>query len=113
VAHYRYAALGIATVFVISGPALPAELPDTSEAAMTAIRTLTRDPDSVRFQGLTIGKFGSICGQYNATNGFGGYAGFLPFAYFQEQVIALGLPPWESPKSKETFQIVWSTYCGK
>ena len=50
--------------------------------ARMAIGSMLRDPDSARFQDVTFRKRHGLpvtCGEVNARNGFGGYAGFVRF----------------------------------
>ncbi|PWJ18103.1 hypothetical protein [Jannaschia seohaensis] len=64
----------------VSPVALRAE---DAQIAQTHIREALRDPEGARFrnarQFATAGGDQIICGEYNATNGFGGYVGYTPY----------------------------------
>lgn len=103
----RSAVSGLAVLLVSCGPS-PAELAKqrAADAAAKAaaeakhlvgraeadIMISMRDPESTRFRSLRIvrtrGDKGStataVCGEVNAKNGFGGYAGYQPFWYVAE-----------------------------
>lgn len=57
--------------------------PTMIEAAKTAIEDDLRDPASARYRNLSAYNIGAgetlLCGEVNAKNGFGGYAGFGVF----------------------------------
>ena len=46
-----------------------------------AVASHLRDPGSATFRNLTLFKPTTLCGEVNAKNGFGGYAGFEAFVY--------------------------------
>jgi hypothetical protein len=55
-------------------------IPNGIEAArLKAAVSQFRDPEAAQFRNLKITKAGTICGEVNARNGFGGYNGFVPF----------------------------------
>lgn len=50
------------------------------EAETAIVRNSLKDPVSAQFRNLRGGKSnGSVCGEINAKNSFGGYVGFQPF----------------------------------
>lgn len=62
--------------------------PDLVQDVVSAVAMELRDPDSGMFKGLKHPDTGShvvdssvICGYVNSKNGYGGYVGFVPFAY--------------------------------
>lgn len=76
-------------------------------AAKRNIAAQMKDPSSVQFRDLYIGRDSdgklSLCGEINAKNGYGAYAGFRPFvanasalAYFGDQIAE-----------------IWPEFCGK
>jgi hypothetical protein len=46
------------------------------EAAKAMIEASVRDPGSLQFRNLQAYTEGVVCGEFNAKNGYGGYAGF-------------------------------------
>lgn len=55
----------------------------TMQAAQDRVRAVLKDPESARFQNLSIKTFEGervVCGQVNAKNAYGGYVGFTRFA---------------------------------
>jgi hypothetical protein len=53
------------------------------------IREMARDPGSVQFRNVVVVVRDTrqfVCGEFNAKNGFGGYAGFTRFLAFQGEV---------------------------
>jgi len=45
-----------------------------------AVREQLRDPESARFTSLRADEYGNaLCGKVNSKNGYGGYAGAVPF----------------------------------
>lgn len=59
--------------------ALPAEI----EMIRTAMQDRLKDADSAKFRNVyVIGKGGGICGEVNAKNGYGAYAGYRAFNGF-------------------------------
>lgn len=54
---------------------------DLDIEAKAAIISTLKDPESVQFRGISRTPAGDICGEYNAKNSYGGYAGFEPFMY--------------------------------
>ncbi len=57
----------------------PIPEPRYTQEAKDAVRRTLRDPISAQFQGVRQYKDGTVCGQFNGKNGFGGYAGFRNF----------------------------------
>lgn len=51
------------------------------EQLMSALSKDLKDPMSVQFKDLRLGKDGTLCGELNAKNAYGGYTGFKPFMY--------------------------------
>lgn len=49
------------------------------DLAMEAVRSKLRDPDTAKFEGVVATPNG-VCGRVNAKNGYGGYAGAIPFS---------------------------------
>lgn len=78
-------ALFVAGAFM-TPPATPAQKPEIKpvaqiDAAMVEVvtRSLLKDPDSAKFEGIRPGLAGAWCGNVNAKNGFGGYTGMRRF----------------------------------
>ncbi|MAF87192.1 MAG: hypothetical protein CMK91_05275 [Pseudomonas sp.] len=66
------------------------ELKKNSEAAKSAILDRLNDPFSARFKNVKLGKNKNLvqaCGEVNAKNGYGAYAGFRRFGILGDQVI--------------------------
>lgn len=54
------------------------------------IKERAKDPASVQLQDVEAYRRGdtiAVCGQYNAKNGFGGYAGFKTFVHVGETLV--------------------------
>lgn len=64
-------------LIILSGCSVQA---DTSQAE-EAVKAVMRDPDSAKFRNLEVNDDGSVCGEVNGRNAFGGMTGFSPFAY--------------------------------
>lgn len=68
---------------MVAGTAPAAVTPADQALAEAGVRSFLRDPESAQFQNLhgyaTSQGDRIICGEYNAKNGFGGYAGFASF----------------------------------
>jgi hypothetical protein len=77
----RYFLAGLVAVALVGCGST--ELKNQAKAAVSAN---LRDPESVQFRNLTVGKTKAngaayVCGEYNAKNGFGGYAGYERFMW--------------------------------
>ena len=62
--------------------------------AAAKVKSILSDPDSASFQNIRVitnskGEE-SVCGEVNAKNKFGGYVGFSPFSYSENNVTVLG-----------------------
>ena len=61
--------------------------PDLRQRIMETVAEETRDPYSVQFRRMRAsGNYNVYCGQFNARNGFGAYAGFIDFRYHDGHV---------------------------
>lgn len=69
------------------------------------VREALKDPDSAQFRNIRFVQGGSVmCGEVNAKNGFGGYAGFTSFVVDEKRgaYIASGdLKGWPMPIETE------------
>ena len=74
-------------------------------AARALIRSMMRDPASARFQDVSDGRNGVICGYVNARNGFGGYTGMTRFIVSKQ-----GRPSVQSDDDVE-FVRIWNREC--
>ena len=73
--------------------------PAKLQHVMEAISDEIRDPSSLQFRKLRdLGSYG-ICGEFNAKNGFGGYAGFTEFRVSEEYVGIMD--PSDLPEMRE------------
>jgi len=54
-----------------------------AEAAKAAVTAVLKDPDSAQFRNIVILESGTVCGEVNAKNSFGGYTGFDKFYYLE------------------------------
>ncbi len=63
--------------------------PDTSEARKAVLAQM-RDPDSAKFRNVELNSNGTVCGEVNGTNAFGGMTGFQPFAYIAGTTVFYG-----------------------
>jgi hypothetical protein len=66
--------LMLAAVFVFSAC-------DRAATAKERVSATMRDPSSTQFRNVVIGPTGAVCGEVNAKNGYGAYAGFTAFIY--------------------------------
>ncbi len=71
-----------------------------------AVKAQLKDDESSRFRGQFIGKSGAPCGEVNAKNSFGAYAGFSRYVASGSGLVVLEaeMPPGE-------FDKVWSQLC--
>lgn len=83
--------------------------PNEVSQAKDAVSRNAKDPDSVKFRDITYNrKEEMVCGEYNAKNSYGAYAGFETFVYsgfivrewgypgfIQQYRTCLGLPAGE------------------
>jgi len=69
-----------ATESVSAAPAKPSNEVDAAKVQVVKmfITNGLKDPDSAKFRGLKM-KWGTVCGEVNAKNSYGGYAGFRRF----------------------------------
>lgn len=54
--------------------------------AKSAIEVILKDPSSAQYRNLRVYSEGVVCGEVNAKNSMGGYAGFTPFIYNGEEL---------------------------
>lgn len=71
---------GTAAAGPMIGPGRPATERESAKAK-DAVTNSLKDPQSAQFRNLTVHEGDAICGEVNARNSFGGYAGFQPFSY--------------------------------
>jgi hypothetical protein len=60
------------------------------DAAEDRVRDFLRDPESAQFRNMRE-VAGGVCGEYNAKNAMGGYAGFRPFKWAEETNFVVAL----------------------
>lgn len=79
------AVLGLSLVF---GTACGSKDKKLIAGAQEAVKKLLKDPGSAEFRSVSVvqmrtpeGPAAVVCGEFNAKNGFGGFAGFEPFAW--------------------------------
>lgn len=70
------------------------------------VRSALKDPDSAKFRGEFIGPSGAPCGEVNAKNGFGAYAGYQRYV-----ASGGGLAVLEDQTGKDEFEQVWRSLC--
>jgi hypothetical protein len=62
----------------------------TKTEAMAAVSSLMKDPGATQFRGVEVIDQGdgteAVCGEYNAKNSFGAYAGYSGFVYYANRV---------------------------
>ena len=96
---------------VISHSAIAQDDDALIEAAQTGIRQALRDPDSAKFSGLYVSTTSNgkqiVCGQVNAKNGFGGYAGTARFWYLDSTLSSIE----GTPGTERTFPLVFNQHC--
>ena len=71
---------------------------DTVKEVKASISNQLKDPDAVRWRGVRsrTEKVGdhyrvSVCGEFNAKNGYGAYVGYVPFNWYDGSM-KVGLP---------------------
>jgi hypothetical protein len=62
----------------------------STSQAEDAVKAVMRDPDSAKFRNLEVNDDGSVCGEVNGRNAYGGMTGFSPFAYVEGVPIFYG-----------------------
>ena len=74
----------------------------------TAIEQSLKDPDSVKYRKIVIASNdGSlICGEFNAKNGMGGYAGYRRFMNFDGDA-----PGYTADDGSQSFKTSWDENC--
>jgi hypothetical protein len=94
----------IITALLAYAVALPALADATlAQRAIDIIRAQTREPEATKFERVEyrISKdykgdpLEVVCGLVNAKNAFGGYTGYVPFAFFADDTIIMG--SWNEP----------------
>jgi hypothetical protein len=53
-------------------------------SAQKAVADLMKDPSSAQFRNVRVTPTGNVCGEVNAKNGYGAYAGFSRFVWFSD-----------------------------
>lgn len=85
----RFGKWGLAVfgvLFVIAAIGVATEGTSEIANAKRAVAARARDPDSVKFSGVTTTRNGCVVGSYNAKNGFGAYTGYQCFHYCNRSV---------------------------
>jgi len=79
--------------------------PSAQSLAESAVRAKVKDPDSVQFRKIRYSDStkSQVCGEFNAKNAFGGYAGFRRFVYHSDSVAIENADP--------NFEMWWGLYC--
>lgn len=82
------------------------------------VRSMLTDPESAQFRNVEFRK-GTVCGEVNARNRFGGYVGFTPFYGFLSSGVTGALvrpakqqPDDESGLRRMAFDNDWRERCG-
>lgn len=82
-------------------------------AAQKAVARDFNDPASAQWRDMYVSHNGTespvLCGEVNAKNRMGAYAGFRPFFYMAER--SARLPSVAGSNNDETFTMIRSTYC--
>ena len=70
----------LATEGVYAAPSKPSKEADAAKVQVVkmSIAKSLKDPDSAKFRGVKL-KWGTVCGEVNAKNSYGGYAGYRRF----------------------------------
>jgi len=74
------------------------------QKGVEAAKARLRDPDSAKFRSLAAYAPSVVCGEVNAKNGYGGYAGF-------ERFISAGTPDSTAFPQDKGFDDAWAKYC--
>ena len=77
-----------AATSVILGLALTSCGGSSSTAYKQLIERDLVDPQSVQYRDVKSYGDGTVCGEFNAKNRMGGYAGFQQFTYFRNQLLS-------------------------
>lgn len=67
--------------------------------AQNAVRAIVKDPASVQFHLIKVKPDGTVCGEYNAKNGFGAYTGFTLYGYHPDWGLAVAPEPTDADRS--------------
>lgn len=97
-------AFAVITVPAAAAPKKAHENPDKAlinKVQQQVVGSL-KDPESARFQGVHV-KWGTVCGEVNAKNSFGGYTGFKRFLSIDGDVLRM--------EGGDYFADGWETYC--
>lgn len=76
-------------------------------SAQRKVKEQLKDPDSVKFGTVTIGRNKYVCGHVNAKNSFGAYSGETEFLSAEPYITA-----WINDSS-EAFKESWTKNCGR
>jgi hypothetical protein len=84
---------------------------------LQVLRQSFRDPDSVKWGVVRMGKHNILCGFVNAKNGMGGYTGMEPFfampgsyAVTPVDLSAIAIPDGDASRDEHDKHRVWSTW---
>ena len=99
-------------IFIISASILTWYLKYDIHQAQNTIRELAKDPDSVLFFDVEQPLPNVVCGELNAKNGFGGYAGRKRFIVLSNDEGERS-PLIEDDEIIEYFNVVWERLCVK
>jgi hypothetical protein len=81
------------------------EARDRTFAAQEGVRYHAKDPASVQFREV-FATATMVCGQYNARNSYGAYAGFMRFVSDGKNVIWI-----EDDIGKDRIDLIWREHC--
>lgn len=81
-------------------------------SATTAVKTQLFDSDSAKFRNLYISSSGVVCGEVNAKNRFGAYAGFRMFEYDNRHGLGEVRIKGDDSSASVTDAMMWKYDCG-
>ncbi|MBY0243026.1 MAG: hypothetical protein K2X55_27330 [Burkholderiaceae bacterium] len=98
------ATFAIITIPAIAAPKKAQDNPDKMliQKVQQQVVGSLKDPESAKFQNIYV-KWGTVCGEVNARNSYGGYVGFQPFYSIDGDVLRM--------KGNAHFESGWEKYC--
>jgi hypothetical protein len=81
-------------------------------SATTAVKTQLFDSDSAKFRNLYISSSGVVCGEVNAKNRLGAYAGFRMFEYDNRHGLGEVRIKGDDSGASVTDAMMWKYDCG-
>lgn len=105
-------AIAVLALSILAAPAFSIdEYAPLLDEARAALEERVKDPSSLQFRKVFIsfgGDVRTVCGEFNAKNSYGGYAGFSRFFH----VGGTSVTSIEEGFDKEVLRAMWPNVCG-